>query len=57
MFDPNTATASFNHHRWLLAFLDGPRRRFGYHARAFVEQWFLEWPWDAWLGRREAKDT
>lgn len=57
MFDREASTRSWSHHPWMLAFLDSPSRRFGYHARNVVERCVLDWPWDVWLGRREAKDT
>lgn len=57
MFDPAASTTSWSHHPWLLAFLDSPSRRFGYHARNVVERCVLDWPWDVWLGRRKAKDA
>jgi hypothetical protein len=57
MFDPHASAAHWNHHRWLLEFLDGPGRRLGYHARSIIERVVLGQPWNGWLGRREAKDT
>jgi hypothetical protein len=55
MFDPASVTTPWNHRVWLLAFLDGPLRRLDYRARTRLEKWVLLLPWDAWLGRREAK--
>jgi hypothetical protein len=55
LFDPLARDKPFNHHRWLPMFLEGPHRKLGYHLRAAIEMWFLNWPWDEWLGRREAR--
>jgi hypothetical protein len=52
MFDPGARTAEWDPGPWLLAFVDGRGRRLGVHARTLVYEWFLKWPWDAWLGRR-----
>lgn len=54
MFDPRASTGSWSHHRWLPLFLDGPSRRFGYHARDVIERGILRQPWHGWLRRREA---
>jgi len=57
MFDVNAAGAEWDTRPWLVSFLDGRRRRLGFQTRDliyewFLKEWFLKWPWDAWLGRR-----
>lgn len=53
MFDAADQSAGWDPRPWQLSFMDGPRRRFGFLARDLVYEWFLKWPWDAWLGRRD----
>lgn len=39
---------------WFLSFQERPTDRARFHARRLMYEWFLKWPWDEWLGRRDA---
>ncbi len=50
MFDVNAASVEWNR-PWLMSFVEGSGRKLGFRARDLIYEWFLKWPWEAWLGR------
>jgi hypothetical protein len=55
MFDADAANGEWDPGPWQLSFMEGPRDRFRFHTRTLIYEWYLKWPWDQWLGRRDAK--